>query len=79
MEAIPVVKALKGSKKAVKKELPKVVKQAVKDEVTPKVELPKTVAKQAENVKIDPKMELPTANSVKNSVEISGKTHNAKK
>lgn len=79
MEAIPVVKALKGSKKAVKKELPKVVKQAVKDEVTPKVELPKTVAKQAENVKIEPKMELPTANSVKNSVEISGKTHNAKK
>lgn len=60
MEAIPVVKALKGSKKAVKKELPK-------------------VAKQAENVKIEPKMELPTANSIKNSVEISGKTHNAKK
>ena len=79
MEAIPVVKALKGSKKAVKKELPKVVKQAVKDEVTPKIELPKTVAKQAENVKIEPKMELPTANSIKNSVEISGKTHNAKK
>lgn len=60
MEAIPVVKALKGSKKAVKKELPKVVKQA-------------------ENVKIEPKMELPTASSVKNSVEISEKTHNAKK
>lgn len=79
MEAIPVVKALKGSKKAVKKELPKVVKQAVRDEATPKIELPKTVAKQAENVKIEPKMELPTANSVKNSVEISGKTHNAKK
>lgn len=79
MEAIPVVKALKGSKKAVKKELPKVVKQAVRDEATPKIELPKTVAKQAENVKIDPKMELPTANSVKNSVEISEKTHNAKK
>lgn len=79
MEAIPVVKALKGSKKAVERELPKVVKQAVRDEVTPKVELPKTVAKQAENVKIEPKMELPTANSVKNSVEISGKTHNAKK
>lgn len=79
MEAIPVVKALKGSKKAVKKELPKVVKQAVRDEATPKIELPKTVAKQEENVKIDPKMELPTANSVKNSVEISEKTHNAKK
>lgn len=79
MEAIPVVKALKGSKKAVKKELPKAVKQAVKEEVTPKVELPKSVAKQAENVKIEPKMELPTANSVKNPVEISGKTHNAKK
>nr|DAG81064.1 MAG TPA: hypothetical protein [Caudoviricetes sp.] len=79
MEAIPVVKALKGSKKAVKKELPKAVKQAVKEEVTPKVELPKTAAKQAENVKIEPKMELPTANSVKNSVEISGNTHNAKK
>lgn len=79
MEAIPVVKALKSSKKAVKKELPKVVKQAVKDEVTPKIELPKTISKQAENVKIEPKMELPTANSVKNSVEISGKTHNAKK
>lgn len=79
MEAIPVVKALKGSKKAVKKELPKAVKQAVKEEVTPKVELPKTAAKQAENVKIEPKMELPTANSVKNPVEISGKTHNAKK
>lgn len=79
MEAIPVVKALKGSKKAVKKELPKAVKQAVKEEVTPKVELPKSVAKQAENVKIETKMELPTANSVKNPVEISGKTHNAKK
>ena len=79
MEAIPVVKALKGSKKAVKKELPKAVKQAVKEEVTPKVELPKSAAKQAENVKIEPKMELPTANSVKNPVEISGKTHNAKK
>lgn len=59
MEAIPVVKALKGSKKAVKKELPKVVKQAVKDEVTPKVELPKSVAKQAENVKVEPRIELP--------------------
>lgn len=59
MEAIPVVKALKGSKKAVKKELPKVVKQAVKDEVTPKIELPKTVAKQAENVKVEPRIELP--------------------
>jgi hypothetical protein len=79
MEAIPVVKALKGSKKAVKKELPKAVKQAVKEEVAPKVELPKTAAKQAENVKIETKMELPTANSVKNPVEISGKTHNAKK
>lgn len=79
MEAIPVVKALKGSKKAVKKELPKAVKQAVKEEVTPKVELPKTAAKQAENVKIEPKMELPTANSVKNPVEISGKTHNVEK
>lgn len=79
MEAIPVVKALNGSKKAVKKELPKVVKQSVKDEVTPKIELPKTISKQAENVKIEPKMELPTANSVKNSVEISEKTHNAKK
>lgn len=43
-----------------------------------KKELPKVV-KQAVNVKIEPKMELPTANSVKNSVEISGKTHNAKK
>ena len=79
MEAIPVVKALKGSKKAVKKELPKAVKQAVKDEATPKVELPKTAAKQAENVKIEPKMELPTASSVKNSVEISGNTHNVEK
>nr|DAG76600.1 MAG TPA: hypothetical protein [Caudoviricetes sp.] len=79
MEAIPVVKALKGSKKAVKKELPKAVKQAVKEEVTPKVELPKTAAKQAENVKIEPKMELPTASSVKNSVEISGNTHNVEK
>jgi hypothetical protein len=79
MEAIPVVKALRGSKKAVKKELPKVVKQAVKDEVTPKIELPKTISEQAENIKIEPKMELPTANSVKNPVEISGKTHNAKK
>ena len=75
MEAIPVVKALKGSKKAVKKELPKVVKQAVKDEVTPKVELPKTVAKQAENAKVEPKMELPTANSVKNPVEISSQNN----
>lgn len=79
MEAIPVVKALKGSKKAVKKELPKAVKQAVKEEVTPKVELPKAAAKQAENVKIEPKMELPTANSVKNPVETSGKTHNVEK
>lgn len=79
MESIPVVKALRGSKKAVNKELPKVVKQAVKDEVTPKIELPKTISKQAENVKIEPKMELPTASSVKNSVEISEKTHNAKK
>lgn len=79
MEAIPVVKALKGSKKAVKKELPKAVKQAVKDEVTPKIELPKAASKQAENVKIEPKMELPTANSVKNPVEISGKTHNVEK
>ena len=75
MEAIPVVKALKGSKKAVKKELPKVVKQAINDEVTPKVELPKTVAEQAENVKIEPKMELPTANSVKNPVEISSQNN----
>lgn len=64
MEAIPVVKALKGSKKAVKKELPKAVKQAVKEEVTPKVELPKTVAKQAENVKIEPKMELPKGRKI---------------
>ena len=79
MESIPVVKALRGSKKAVNKELPKVVKQAVKDGVTPKIELPKTISKPAENVKIEPKMELPTASSVKNSVEISEKTHNAKK
>ena len=64
MEAIPVVKALKGSKKAVKKELPKVVKQAVKGEVTPKVELPKSVAKQSENVKIEPKMELPKGRKI---------------
>lgn len=70
MEAIPVVKALKGSKKAVKKELPKAVKQAVKDEVTPKVELPKTVAKQAENVKIEPKMELPNRRIVQGDVGI---------
>jgi hypothetical protein len=67
MEAIPVVKALKGSKKAVKKELPRVVKQAVKDEVTPKIELPKTVAKQAENVKIEPRVEL--TKSRKSTVE----------
>lgn len=70
MEAIPVVKALKGSKKAVKRELPKVVKQAVKDEVTPKVELPKTVAKQAENVKIEPKMELPNRGIVQGDAGI---------
>lgn len=69
MEAIPVAKSLKGSKKAVKKELPNTVKQAVKDEVTPKVELPKTVAKQAENVKIEPKMELPTVNGELNKTE----------
>ena len=70
MEAIPVVKALKGSKKAVKRELPKVVKQAVRDEVTPKVELPKTVAKQAENVKIEPKMELPNRRIVQGDAGI---------
>lgn len=70
MEAIPVVKALKGSKKAVKRELTKVVKQAVKDEVTPKVELPKTVAKQAENVKIEPKMELPNRGIVQGDAGI---------
>jgi hypothetical protein len=75
MEAIPVVKALKGSKKAVKKELPKVVKQAVMDEVTPKVELPKTISEQAENIKIEPKIELPTANSIKNPVEISSQSN----
>lgn len=70
MEAIPVVKALKGSKKAVKRELPKVVKQAVKDEVTPKVELPKTISEQAENVKIEPKMELPNRRIVQGDAGI---------
>ena len=70
MEVIPVVKALKGSKKAVKRELPKVVKQAVKDEVTPKVELPKTVAEQAENIKIEPKMELPNRRIVQGDAGI---------
>lgn len=73
-------------------------KQAVKEEITPKIELPTKTAKQAENVKIEPKMELPTvngkkvgkatyiknpysgkvpektANSIKSSVEISGRT-----
>lgn len=55
MEALPVIKSLKGAKQTAKKELPKAVNAVENTQVKPKAELPKKGTKQAENVKIEPK------------------------